>query len=43
MDLYIDGTLVASPTGLTSFNRIQIGDLWSGNTNTAYFDDVTIQ
>lgn len=43
VDMYIDGTLVASPTGVTSFDKIQIGDQWSGNTNTAYFDDVTIQ
>ncbi|WP_054023558.1 DUF1565 domain-containing protein [Bacillus sp. FJAT-28004] len=43
VDMYIDGILVASPTGVTSFKRILIGDLWSGNTNTAYFDDVSIQ
>lgn len=43
VDMYIDGVLIASPTGLASFNRIQIGDLWSGNTNTSYFDDISIQ
>lgn len=43
VDMYIDGVLIASPTGVTNFNRLQMGDQWSGNTNTAYFDDVSIQ
>ncbi|SDP13918.1 hypothetical protein SAMN04487897_13914 [Paenibacillus sp. yr247] len=43
VDMYIDGVLIASPTGVTNFNRIVIGDLWTGNTNTAYFDDISIQ
>ncbi|CAH1192465.1 hypothetical protein PAECIP111891_00313 [Paenibacillus allorhizoplanae] len=43
VDMYIDGVLVSSPTGLTNFKRISIGDLWSGNTNTSYFDDISIQ
>lgn len=43
VDMYIDGVLVASPTGGTSFNRIVIGDSWPGNTTTTYFDDISIQ
>ncbi|MEK4351462.1 right-handed parallel beta-helix repeat-containing protein [Paenibacillus sp. FSL R5-0475] len=43
VDMYIDGVLVASPTGGTNFNRIVIGDSWSGNTTTTYFDDIAIQ
>jgi hypothetical protein len=43
VDMYIDGVLVASPTGLTSFNQITLGDLWSGYpATTAYFDDISI-
>ncbi|RAP75157.1 hypothetical protein DL346_17395 [Paenibacillus montanisoli] len=43
VDMYIDGTLVASPTGVTSFNQISMGDWWSSNTGLVYFDDVSIQ
>lgn len=43
VDMYIDGTLVASPTGLTSFKKIVIGDQWTGNMNVAYFDDISIK
>lgn len=43
VDMYIDGVLIASPAGITNFNQIRIGDLWSGNTNTSYFDDISIQ
>ncbi|KQX46764.1 OmpL47-type beta-barrel domain-containing protein [Paenibacillus sp. Root444D2] len=43
VDMYIDGKLVASPTGVTSFKRIILGDQWSGNTNTVYFDDISIK
>ncbi|WP_307558301.1 right-handed parallel beta-helix repeat-containing protein [Paenibacillus sp. V4I7] len=42
VDMYIDGVLVASPTGMTEFNQISIGDWWSGNTGTVYFDDVNV-
>jgi hypothetical protein len=40
VDMYIDGTLVASPTGVTSFDHISMGDWWTGNSGTGYFDDV---
>jgi hypothetical protein len=44
VDMSIDGTLVASPTGVTGYNHISLGDWWSdGRTAVAYFDDVTIQ
>lgn len=43
VDMYIDGNLVASPTGVTSFKRIIVGDQWSGNTNISYFDDIRIK
>ncbi|MBO9609984.1 MAG: hypothetical protein J7639_28765, partial [Paenibacillaceae bacterium] len=43
VDMYIDGVLIASPTGATSFNTIAMGDFWAGNTTTAYFDDISIQ
>jgi hypothetical protein len=43
VDMYIDGQLVASPTGVTSFKRIILGDQWSGNTNITYFDDISIK
>jgi hypothetical protein len=42
--MYIDGTLVASPTGLTSFGFITMGDWWNDSkTGASYFDDVKIQ
>ncbi|MDQ0889600.1 hypothetical protein QFZ81_004688 [Paenibacillus sp. V4I9] len=46
LDMYIDGILItpqAGVTGLTSFNKIRIGDFWSGNPNTVYFDDISIK
>jgi hypothetical protein len=41
--MYIDGVLVASPTGVTAFSQISMGDWWSGNTGNAYFDDVKVE
>ncbi|MDQ0897885.1 OmpL47-type beta-barrel domain-containing protein [Paenibacillus sp. V4I7] len=46
LDMYIDGILITPPagvTGVTSFNKIRIGDFWSGNPNTVYFDDISIK
>jgi hypothetical protein len=41
VDLFIDGTLVASPTGVTSYNYIAMGDWWADTrTSTCYFDEV---
>ncbi|MBO9605943.1 MAG: right-handed parallel beta-helix repeat-containing protein [Paenibacillaceae bacterium] len=43
VDLYVDGVLVASPTGVTSFSEIAMGDWWGdGKTRTAYYDDVEV-
>lgn len=42
--LYIDGTPIASSTAVTSFNQINMGDIWGGGiTGTVYFDDVGLQ
>lgn len=42
-DMYIDSTLVASPTGLTYFNKIALADWWADNkSSTVYFDDISI-
>lgn len=42
VDMYIDGTLVASPTGTTAFSGISVGDWWAnGRTGTVYYDDVS--
>lgn len=44
VDMYIDGTLVASPTGTSAFSLIAMGDWWdSMYTGESYFDDFTIQ
>ncbi|MGG5741906.1 hypothetical protein [Bacillus cereus group sp. IBL03679] len=44
VNMYIDGTLIASTTGVTSFNSIRLGDFWADeNITTTYFDDVSIQ
>lgn len=43
VDMYIDGILVVSPTGLTSFGYITMGDWWNDSrTGAVYFDDVKI-
>lgn len=42
VDMYIDNVKIASLTGAANFNRIVIGDQWSGNTVTAYYDDISI-
>ena len=43
-DMYIDGILVASPTGVTAFSRVAFGDFQTGITvtNPVYFDDFSI-
>jgi hypothetical protein len=42
VDMYIDGILVASPAGITSFNRIAMGDWWNdGNAGSVFFDDIS--
>ncbi len=44
VDLYVDGTLVASTPGVTSFNRVAMGNWWgSAYAGTVYFDDFAIQ
>ncbi|MDQ0874649.1 hypothetical protein QFZ77_003308 [Paenibacillus sp. V4I3] len=43
VDMFVDGVLVSSPTGVTNFNQISMGDWWTGNTGTVYFDDVNVQ
>lgn len=42
VDMYIDNVLIASLAGAANFNRIMIGDQWSGNNVTAYYDDISI-
>jgi hypothetical protein len=43
VDMYVDGTLVSTDTGLTSFNYVRLGDSWSsGRTGVNYFDDLTV-
>ncbi|MDQ0897889.1 MULTISPECIES: carbohydrate-binding protein [unclassified Paenibacillus] len=44
VDMYIDGTLIASPAGVTAFSLVAMGD-WSGSsiTGNVYFDDFTTQ
>lgn len=43
VDMYIDGQLVASPTGTSQFNMIAMGDWWSnGVSETAYWADVLV-
>ncbi|SDO22637.1 Fibronectin type III domain-containing protein [Paenibacillus sp. yr247] len=42
VDMYIDNVKIASLTGAANFNRIVMGDQWSGNTVTAYYDDISI-
>lgn len=43
VDLYIDGQLVASPTGITEFDGIALGDWWADSAaGTAYWDDVSV-
>lgn len=40
VDMYIDGTLVASPAGITTYNMVAMGNWWGGNySGTCYFDD----
>ncbi|QDH23078.1 right-handed parallel beta-helix repeat-containing protein [Saccharibacillus brassicae] len=44
VDLYIDGTLVGSPVGITAFKGIAMGDFWAdGQTGSNAFDDVAVQ
>ncbi len=43
VDMYIDGNLVASPTGVTTFSKVAMGDWWAdGNTGNNYFDDFAV-
>ena len=43
VDMFIDGTLVGSPTGVTSVAEISLGDWWpDGLAGPVYWDDVTI-
>lgn len=43
VDLYVDGTLVASPAGVVQFTTIAFGDFAAdGVFATAYFDDVNV-
>lgn len=39
---YIDGTLVHTTDVITSIGALQMGDIWSTNGATAYYDDVKI-
>ena len=44
VDMYIDGILVASPAGTTSYSVIAMGNWWGSYVaGTNYFDDVEIQ
>ncbi|MBB5803383.1 hypothetical protein F4560_003151 [Saccharothrix ecbatanensis] len=40
--MYVDGKLVASPTGLGAFDQIAMGDWWVGTTGTAYWADAVV-
>jgi hypothetical protein len=43
VDLFIDGRLVASPTGVTEFDGIALGDWWADSAaGTAYWDDIGV-
>lgn len=43
MKMYIDGNLVKTVTGATTFNTIGMGDWWdSPVSNTLYFDDLKV-
>ncbi|NUT46559.1 MAG: right-handed parallel beta-helix repeat-containing protein, partial [Saccharothrix sp.] len=43
VDLYIDGRLVASPTGVSEFDGIALGDWWADSVaGTAHWDDVSV-
>ncbi|WP_054023572.1 right-handed parallel beta-helix repeat-containing protein [Bacillus sp. FJAT-28004] len=44
VDMYIDGELVSSEAGITSFNQVSMGDWWANRlTGNVYFDDVKLQ
>ncbi|WP_235886338.1 family 16 glycoside hydrolase [Paenibacillus cymbidii] len=43
VDMYIDGVLVASPTGVTAVSEIAMGDWWADSAvGTYYYDDVKV-
>ena len=43
VDMYIDGNLVGSPTGITALSGIAMGDFWiDGKIGANYFDDVMV-
>ncbi|MEC0090013.1 right-handed parallel beta-helix repeat-containing protein [Paenibacillus macquariensis] len=43
VDMYIDDVLIASPTGVTAFNEVAMGDWWQGDAvSNVYFDDISI-
>ncbi|MBO9607586.1 MAG: BNR-4 repeat-containing protein, partial [Paenibacillaceae bacterium] len=41
--LYIDGEQVGTTASVNAFNRIALGDYWSGTTSNVYFDDVSVK
>ena len=44
VDMYIDGTLVASSTALTAFSKIAMGDYWTQwRTSGLFFDDIVVR
>lgn len=42
LDMYIDGTLVSTSTGVTSFKNIEMGDMWGSGISQNCFDDITV-